>query len=65
MSVSILLAKVMRQPLCMRAVPNPYSLVSICTMTDLDLSHYVRVVLRRVWPIKALRCREAASVEGF
>ena len=32
MSVRVLLAKVIGQPLCMRAVPKPYSLASICTM---------------------------------
>ena len=65
MSVSILLVKVIGQPLCMRTGPNPYSLVSVCTMTGLDLSKYMRMALRRVWQIQALRCWKAASVEGF
>ena len=49
----------------MRVAHNPYLLVSICTMTGLDLSLYMRVVLRRVWQIQALRHWKAVSVEGF
>ena len=39
--------------------------MSICTLTGLDLSYYVRVALKRVWQIQALRHWKAASVEGF
>ena len=48
----------------MRAALNPYLLVSICTITGLDLLSYVRVVLKRVWQIQALRCWELYLSRG-